>query len=213
MNIFKLVKLAKNDDPTLVFIVNRWMIRNPNPILDANCIPGIIISALLLLLSLAVTIFSGYIVYSGHRLPEQWINPWIYIVLLGTAGSVGSFLFVQKFVRKVNSIDNLTNFVCAISHFEEIMGKDWWTAHPKTRKNEKVEAEAYLRKKAAQLVSLEKIPWRKHDANKFRKELFIEIDILELIALCESSREYYFQPEHIPPVHIDELVTALESKT
>jgi hypothetical protein len=202
-NINKLAKLAKQDDPILVTLVNRWM-------LDKNRtdpIPDIILKSRGIFWG-----FIGFLAAFGICLTGAW--DWnhyhsivVYNRTLGVIYGIQSFvgLFaswtIHRIKKKICNEKNADDFCSAISLIERIYiehgaALDMWQDELKIASTA---GKSHFNSMTGQLEKLEKVSWRREDAKKFRERFHKEIHLLHALLLIPNDCREYFEPKPEQP--------------
>jgi hypothetical protein len=210
MNINKLAKLAKQDDPILVGLVNRWMLdkNRTDPIPDILLkSKGIFWGFLGSLTFLGLILISAWDIFRYHSVSGNLLQT---VVLLCLA-SVSLLISVRiSIIRgKISDEKNASEFCAAVSLVERIYiefgaALDMWQDELKIASTA---GKNHFYSMTDQLEKLEKISWRKKDADKLRERFHKELNMTHGLLLISSDRREYFKskPEQPPSPTVHEI--------
>ena len=211
MNVYKLARLAKQNNETLVILVNRWMLKEKNPIRDIQIKsrvgmlwrPSASLVVILFILFL-ITIKSGF----SHDF--SWVvSPNLRLILgIAFCFCLAFFIVIGCMIvsleNKIENRENVKEFLYAISLIEHIYQQagilnDMWCLSEFSVSAGTI-SERYLHLQAKRLKELERIPWRKKEEHKFRTRFDKEFEVLTLLLLLPTDRKLYFEPKEVAVV-------------
>ena len=213
MNINNIVKLAKQDNETLVILVNRWMLDKsridpiPDILLKSQGIFYGFIGFLTSLCAVGLVVWETIYHHFANRTKNDLLI-WIILVSLVSLSLLISWK-MHRIKSKISDAKNADEFCLALSLVEQIylegnaMLNIW---------QDKLEIAAsfgrgYFYSQADQLEKLEKVSWRKEDARKLREIFRRELGLLSnLLVIPSNYREYFGSPKE--PVPAETAVTA-----